>query len=940
VPFWDGQSGFSTNWHGWDQGHVDLQPGDWVFGRVDNGRTAEVRLGAIDGVLDVGADTVDLTFTVSWFSDPLPARCDVWKPNGPSLEFMVDPNGGTHLCDFTPTGWNLQPGDDVGVSYQEPDGHRVYNVFVEPAPYLYVRKSAQGEAGEGGNLAFRIEYGNWGGAAAEDVTITDVLGPGLVYLGDTSGVAHTGSGSGPISWNLGNVDPGYDSFFDVFVEITVGDTEPISNVVFITTTNPFNQSDPEDSEAYWEGAVQANDTYVSVDKWAWTDDPAPGEDVIFSVNVCNDGSTGSSELILTDDLHPALSLVNWWSPEGGWQEASSGSQQLVLSRPTVPGFWCSEVMIEAYVDPSVQAGDLLSNTATIAAANDLGAEDNVATWEGQAADPHHNLLVYKWWRRGELVPGGQLVYHIRVRNTGNVPVGSFTVTETLPVMTTFQESWLNEPDGQSPLIPITVSDNQVAWTFDGLVNGGTINFDIYLTVDPEAQPGTTLTNTAEVTRLPGEDDHDDNLFQDVQTLNPPGPNVRVMKWHEWQGPHSLRYQVKFENIGTQPVAGFWLTDTMPTGLGWDGWWDSDMGDEQWLDFVSTPTTLAWQFSELSPGEEAWLSFSASMLNPEAPAPVYTNTVEITVPPGDVNPEDNLFVDEAVLEAGLLWIEPPYAPLPVGDTVTVDVLVGDVSDLYGAALEISFDPTLLEVVDADAAEPGIQIGEGDCPVPDFVVQNTVDNAAGVINYDVISLNPTPPCNGGGLVAKITFRALAAGTSPVQFNSQLLSNTGAEAINVATEDGAIEVTDLTTMEGLVELQSRTDHSGAEVCADDGAGQVACTTTDTTGAYELWLPDGIYTVTVTFDRYLDGERGGVVVTFGTPVSLPKVKLLGGDANSDCAVNILDLSFMGARYGESCGDPGYDSRADINNDCTINILDLTVAGGNYNMTCPVPWP
>jgi hypothetical protein len=222
----------------------------------------------------------------------------------------------------------------------------------------------------------------------------------------------------------------------------------------------------------------------------------------------------------------------------------------------------------------------------------------------------------------------------------------------------------------------------------------------------------------------------------------------------------------------------------------------------------------------------------------------------------------------------------------------------------------------------------------------VVQNTVDNGAGVINYDVISLNPSPPCEGGGLVAQITFRALAVGTSPVHFNSQLLSNTSAEAINVVIEDGAIEISDLTTVDGLVELQGRTDHSGVEVCAGDGGGQVTCAMTDATGAYELWLPDGTYTVTVAYDRYLDGERSGVVVITGNPVSLPKVKLLGGDANDDCVVNILDLSFMGARYGESCGDPGYNAQADINNDCIVNILDLTVAGGNYNMTCPVPWP
>lgn len=64
------------------------------------------------------------------------------------------------------------------------------------------------------------------------------------------------------------------------------------------------------------------------------------------------------------------------------------------------------------------------------------------------------------------------------------------------------------------------------------------------------------------------------------------------------------------------------------------------------------------------------------------------------------------------------------------------------------------------------------------------------------------------------------------------------------------------------------------------------------------------------------------------------------GGNVNNDCTVNILDLSFMGARYTFSCGDPGWDAKADINNDCTVNILDLAVTGGSFQKSCPVPWP
>jgi hypothetical protein len=143
---------------------------------------------------------------------------------------------------------------------------------------------------------------------------------------------------------------------------------------------------------------------------------------------------------------------------------------------------------------------------------------------------------------------------------------------------------------------------------------------------------------------------------------------------------------------------------------------------------------------------------------------------------------------------------------------------------------------------------------------------------------------------------------------------------------------------TIEGTVILQSRSDHSGAEVCADDGSSPV-CVLTDEAGAYSIDAAEGSYTVSIEMARYLDGEKLNVPVTEGVVTSLQPVTLLGGDTNDDCVLNILDMSLVGGRFGMSCGDPNWDSRADINDDCTVNILDLSVTGGNFGGACPVPW-
>ena len=140
---------------------------------------------------------------------------------------------------------------------------------------------------------------------------------------------------------------------------------------------------------------------------------------------------------------------------------------------------------------------------------------------------------------------------------------------------------------------------------------------------------------------------------------------------------------------------------------------------------------------------------------------------------------------------------------------------------------------------------------------------------------------------------------------------------------------------TFSGTIDLQGRDDDSGATFTAGAYA-----TTTDADGHYELIVPEGTYDVTAEMDLYLDGEQTGETCPAGGTNELTLVTLLGGDTNDDCIINILDLAFMGARFGLSDGDASFDAKADINADGSVNILDLTVAGGNFNKECPVAWP
>lgn len=128
------------------------------------------------------------------------------------------------------------------------------------------------------------------------------------------------------------------------------------------------------------------------------------------------------------------------------------------------------------------------------------------------------------------------------------------------------------------------------------------------------------------------------------------------------------------------------------------------------------------------------------------------------------------------------IVPAYAELPPGQTAVLDVRIDNVNRLYGFDIYLRFDPTILEVVDADPNLSGIQVTPGNFPDPagGFVVTNSVDNTTGEIRYALTLLHPAPGATGSGVAAKVTFRARALGSTNVIIADLGLVNQSVEAI----------------------------------------------------------------------------------------------------------------------------------------------------------------
>ena len=134
------------------------------------------------------------------------------------------------------------------------------------------------------------------------------------------------------------------------------------------------------------------------------------------------------------------------------------------------------------------------------------------------------------------------------------------------------------------------------------------------------------------------------------------------------------------------------------------------------------------------------------------------------------------------------------------------------------------------------------------------------------------------------------------------------------------------------GQVQLQARTNYSGVQVGPANSAPLV---TTGPDGTFQFTVNSpGTYTIRAARSKYLPAVMT-VANACGT-VTLPTVKLLGGDTDGDGVVGIADLVRLGLNYGTN---PASDPRADIDENGRVDIADLTMVGSNYGLT-ETPWP
>jgi hypothetical protein len=123
-------------------------------------------------------------------------------------------------------------------------------------------------------------------------------------------------------------------------------------------------------------------------------------------------------------------------------------------------------------------------------------------------------------------------------------------------------------------------------------------------------------------------------------------------------------------------------------------------------------------------------------------------------------------------------------------ITVGVSVQNVTGMSAVQIDVVFNPTVLQVIDADSGQAGVQIRVDPVFDSGFVAANDVDNDSGRITFAVTLFGGNTIDENSGII-EIDFEPVSAGSSELRLENAILASALAQPLDHQTGIGSIEV-----------------------------------------------------------------------------------------------------------------------------------------------------
>lgn len=553
-----------------------------------------------------------------------------------------------------------------------------------PSADLNVNVSVDNELPDvGSQVIFTITLTNEGPSDAIGVEVENLLPDGFTYVSDDSGGLFDPSDG---IWNVGTIALESQMEMNIVAEVNpsgnyTATTEVIDATFFDADSTPNNNVLSEDDQDE-QLVTPRHVTDISVSKAVNDMNPEVGDELVFTIQVNNDGPNDASGLIIEDELETGYQFVSATTSAGIYDEIA-GSWGL----PAVTNGSSQTLEIRAIVLSS----GAYKNTAELIALdtydpdsspnNNLGSEDDQSTVI-PVPGGLNDLSLSKTVDNINPNVGDAVRFVVSITNNGPSDARNVEVTDLLPSGYTYESHsstagvynvdsgiWnvnrtiLNQ-DAES--LEILAVVNAPTGTENEYLNEAFVSSSLY--ADPDSDPSTGV----------DEDDFADGIEDDDEAtafVVPQTTDISVSKNVNNTMPNigdEVVFEITVTNQGVDDAANIGIQEELPLGY----------------QFISSEVTVGtydseasfWEIQSLSVSETATLLLTAEVLDVED----YVNRVNLVyVDQWDVDESNN--TAEAFVEPSCLVVYNEFSPN--GDGVNDFFKIDCISRYPGNSLQV-------------------------------------------------------------------------------------------------------------------------------------------------------------------------------------------------------------------------------------------------------------
>lgn len=368
-----------------------------------------------------------------------------------------------------------------------------------------------GEADPGDTVIYTVNITNNGPETATDVAVSDVLPSEVTYVSDTCGGTYD-AGSHTITWNIAEMDntETVQCTITVSVNTGTGGSTPVNNISVTCADDANSDNDNASSQFTVALPPEADLAITKTNNVAGS--VYPGDNVVYTVNVTNNGPGAATNVQVVDTLPSGVTYVS--DTCGGTYSAAAHT--LSWSPGDLANGANGQCTITVTINDD--AGDTSPNNSVTVSSDieDPDNTNNTATSQFAVSEFADLSIIKTVVEEGHLYPGDQLTYAIEVTNNGPGDATNVLVSDMLPAGL----DYVSDTCGGV----YNAATHTVSWTYATLANGATQTCTI-TTLITEAAAGSNIINDIEVSADQADPVMDNNLAAASVIVRIPVPTM-------------------------------------------------------------------------------------------------------------------------------------------------------------------------------------------------------------------------------------------------------------------------------------------------------------------------------------------------------------------------------------------------------------------------------